>query len=123
MKTYMTYVPEVRTKTVYETKVRNEPQVRTELYWEDVPETRYRTVMVRVPRQVAREHVQTYTVNVPYQVSVCLPVQVFRMVAKTIIVPVEDCCDECYRGFQDVQESSRAYLEYGYRRVCDWLDQ
>ncbi len=119
MKTYMTYVPEIRTKTVYETKVRNIPQTRTELYWENVPKARYRTVMVKVPRQVAREHVQTYTVNIPYQVRVCVPVQVLKMVRKTITIPVEECCDSCWEGFEDINDISRSYLEYGYRRWCD----
>ena len=123
MKTYITYVPEIRTKTVYETKVRNVPQVRTELYWEDVPKTRYRTVLVKVPRQVAREHVQTYTVNVPYQVRVCVPVQVLKMVRKTITIPVEECCETCWEGFEDINDVSRAYLEYGYRRWCDLLER
>ena len=121
VKTYLTYIPEVRTKTVYETKVRNVPQTRSELYWENVPKTRYRTVMVKVPRQVAREHVQTYTVNVPYQVRVCVPVQVCRMVRKTITIPAEPCCETCWKGFEDVNEVSRSYLEYGYRRWCKWF--
>ena len=121
MKTYMTFVPEIRTKTVYETKVRNVPQTRTELYWENVPKTRYRTVMIKVPRQVAREHVQTYTVNVPYQVRVCVPVQVCKMVQKTITIPAEECCETCWEGFEDINDVSRAYLQYGYRRWCDLL--
>ena len=121
MKTYMTFVPEIKTKTIYETKVRNVPQTRTELYWENVPKTRYRTVMIKVPRQIAREHVQTYTVNVPYQVRVCVPVQVCKMVQKTITIPAEECCETCWEGFEDINDVSRAYLQYGYRRWCDLL--
>ena len=123
MKTYMVSVPEVLTRTVYKTRYRDVPQTRTEVYWVQVPETRYRVTMQRVPRQVAREHLQTYTVQIPYQVQVSVPVQVCRMVTRTITVPVETCCDQCLQQFGQLREVSSAYLKYSAECLQDGCRQ
>lgn len=120
MKDYLINAPEVRTRTVQKTRYRDVPQLRTEVYWENVPETRYRTRMVRVPRQVARETVKTYSVNIPYQVSVRVPVQVCRMVPKTITIPVEDCCSNCGGSFDQLHEASDAYIQYGVQCLDEY---
>ena len=127
LQTYWASVPMVQTRNVQKTRYRDVPQTRTEVYWENVPETRYRTRMVRVPRQVARETKQTYTVNIPYQVTVCVPVQVCKMVTKTITVPVEECCPKCGEQFKQLHDATGAYLQWGgqhldsaYRRWLTW---
>ena len=117
METFMKMVPEIRTRTVYKTKYFDVPKTRTETYWENVPEKRYRTKMVRVPRTVQREHVQQYTVKVPYQVQVCIPQKICRMVPRTFTVPVEPVCDECGTNFSELNQVGGAYLNYGVQQL------
>lgn len=124
IKTFMVMVPETRTKTVYKTRYRDVPKIRTEVYWENVPETRYRTRLVQVPRQVARENVRRFTVKVPYQVMVCIPHKICRMVPRQITIPIETCCDQCSQNFTELHEASGAYLNYGIEqigKVFNWV--
>ena len=48
------------------------------------------------------------------------------IILPSIILPVlllraGPCCDQCWQGFEDINEVSRSYLQYGYRRWCDLL--
>jgi len=123
IQTYMTNVAEVRTKTVYKTRYRDVPVNRTETYWENVPETRYKTTLVKVPRQIQRDHVRAYTVQIPYQVRVCVPFKFCRMVPKTILIPIETCCDQCSQHFDQLHSVSGAYLNYGIHHMGQAWDR
>ncbi|MEM9941924.1 MAG: hypothetical protein AAF939_10060 [Planctomycetota bacterium] len=121
IKTFMKMVPEVRQRTVYKKRFRDVPMERTEVYWENVPEKRFRTTMTRVPRTVQREHVTNYSVNIPYQVNVTMAQKICRWIPKQIVVPVQPCCDECGAPYQQIQQATGAYLNYGaYQLRSAW---
>ncbi|MFT5300425.1 MAG: hypothetical protein ACI814_001202, partial [Mariniblastus sp.] len=99
------------------------PQIRTETYWVNVPESRQRVVMKRVPFKIARQHVLTYTVNIPYQVRISVPQRFCRMVPKQITIPVEPVCDECSQNFPQLHGVSRSYLQYGTNQAGQAWDR
>ena len=102
--------PEFFTRTRYETRERRIPFTATETYFVQIPEKRSRQIMRTVAEQVPEQRVRTYQVNVPYSVTVRVPRRVCRMVPRTITVPVEPCCCDCCNSFTELNETRNAYV-------------
>jgi hypothetical protein len=80
------FKPDARTRTVSFYEYQPEKKVREESYVVEVPQIRTGTRQITVMRPVAEQQPEKYTVMVPYQERMRVPVLTRRYVEQTIIV-------------------------------------
>ena len=87
------FQPKARSETVSFYEYQPEKVARDEEYTVEVPHKKVRTREVTVVRTVAEQQPQRYTVSVPYEVQVQVPVPVLRWVPQ----PVTPSCGRMRR--------------------------
>ena len=113
---------EVFERTVYKKKVRNVPVNRAEIYWVKVPKVLKKTVFKTVKKKIKRPALRRVPIRVPYQHEERIPRRVCTMVAQTITIPIEECCEHCVVHLPGVAAANEAYSEYGNIYSANFLD-
>jgi hypothetical protein len=107
--------PETRTRTVTFCEYVPEQRTQEVQYTVCVPEQRVATHQVTICRTVAEQRTRQVTVMVPYTEQQEVPVQVCRMVPKTITVPVHTGCQSGWCGGYGSGHSGRLFGRFRHR--------